>query len=128
MLWRGEGVPTLRELQAEFLRYEGEDGKYMYVGDPPDVTIEQADAVMFLCPKCFATNGGPKGTHRVICNRPRVPLRPGIYVGPGRWEFSGTGIDDLVLTAGSSSILLDGPGCGWHGFVGNGGVPPGHAA
>lgn len=120
-------MPTLRELEAVFIRYEGEDGRSMYYGDPPDVTIEQADAVMFLCPKCYAENGGSVGTHRVICNRPRVPVIEGKYVGPGRWEFSGTGIDDLVLTAGSSSVLLT-AGCQWHGFVGNGGVPPGHAA
>jgi hypothetical protein len=120
-------MPTLRELEAVFVRYTGEDGKLMHVGEPPDVTLEQADAVMFLCPKCFIANGGPVRTHRVICNRPRVPQRPGIYVGPGRWEFSGTGIDDLVLTAGSSSVKLEG-GCQWHGFVGSSGVPPGHAA
>jgi hypothetical protein len=93
----------------------------MHVGDPPDVALEQADALMFLCPKCFAENGGPRGTHRVICNRPRVPLREGIYVGPGRWEFQGTGIDDLSLVAGSSSVLLLG-GCNAHFFVRNGAI------
>lgn len=119
-------MPTLRELEAEFIKYVGEDGKTMHVGEPPDVSIDEADAVMFLCPKCYAENKGPVGTHRVICNRPRIPQRD-FYVGPGRWEFSGTGIDDLVLTAGSSSVALQG-GCQWHGFVGNGGVPPGSAA
>lgn len=111
----------LRDLQAEFLRYTGEDGKLMHVGDPPDVTLEQADGIMFLCPVCFAKNGGPVGTHRIICNRPRVPLREGIYVGPGRWEFEGTGIDDLTLVAGSSSILLLG-GCAAHFFIRNGAI------
>lgn len=48
----------LAELQPEFLRYEGEDGKLMHVGEPPDVTLEQADAIMFLCPKCFGEKGG----------------------------------------------------------------------
>ena len=122
-------MPTLRELKAVFIRYElgpnGED--YMHHGDPPDVSITEADAVMFLCPKCYAQNGNSAvGTHQVICNRPRVPQAPN-RVGPGRWEFSGTGIDDLVLTAGSSSVLLQG-GCGWHGFVGNGGITAGSEA
>jgi hypothetical protein len=109
----------LRELNPQFLRYEGEDGKLMHAGEPPDVTLEQADALMFLCPKCFMENGGAPRTHRVICNRPRVPLRPGIYVGPGRWEFHGTGFDDLTLVAGSSSILLEG-GCQAHFFIRSG--------
>lgn len=124
-------MPTLRELEAVFIRYGAysrEGARLMHHGDPPDVTIAEADAVMFLCPKCYLQNGGPVGTHWVICNRPRVPLMEGVFVGPGRWEFSGAGIDDLVLTAGSSSVLLLGPGCGWHGFVGCSGVPPGSAA
>jgi hypothetical protein len=111
----------LRELEAEFLYYTGEEKRDMHIGDPPDVTLEQADALMFLCPVCYAANGGPPGTHRVICNRPRVPLVDGKYVGPGRWEFLGTGIDDLTLVAGSSSILLQG-GCGAHFFIRNGGI------
>lgn len=119
-------IYPLRTLQAVFIKYTGDDGRSMHHGNPPDVTIEQADGVMFLCPKCYEKNGGPAGTHRIVCNRPRVPLRPGVYVGPGRWEFSGTGIDDLVLTASSSSVKLSG-GCAWHGFVGKSNVPPGHA-
>lgn len=111
----------LHELEAVFLYYTGEDGRDMHMGEPPDVTLDRADAVMFLCPKCFTENGGPVRTHRVICNRPRVPLIPEKYVGPGRWEFQGTGIDDLTLVAGSSSILLQG-GCGAHFFIRNGGI------
>jgi len=107
---------NLRELDAVFLRYE--DGDCLHVGEPPDVRIEDADAVMFLCPVCYTKNGGKVGTHRVICNRPRVPLGPN-RVGPGRWEFKGAGIDDLTLVAGSSSIKLEG-GCAAHFFVTNG--------
>lgn len=109
-------MSSLRELEAVFLYYTGEDNRSLHVGDPPDVTLEKADAIMFLCPKCFAANGGPVRTHRVICNRPRVPLIEGKYVGPGRWEFEGTGIDDLTLVAGSSSVALIG-GCAAHFFV-----------
>ncbi|MBI2801260.1 MAG: hypothetical protein HYX63_13445 [Gammaproteobacteria bacterium] len=81
--------------------------------------IADADGVRFLCPRCFTANGGAMGTHGIICWSPQVPehLQPG----PGRWSLTGTGIDDLSLIAGSSSIQLTG-GCLWHGFVRNGEV------
>jgi hypothetical protein len=80
-------------------------------------TIDEADGISFLCPKCFAENGGAVGTHGVICWRPRVPrdARPG----PGRWELEGTGYSDLTLRASSSSVQLTG-GCAAHFFVENG--------
>lgn len=83
-------------------------------------TIEEADGIMFLCPKCFEKNGGAIGTHSVICWRPHVPQT--IHPTPGRWNFLGQGYDDLTLQAGSSSILLSGPGCGAHFFIQNGEV------
>lgn len=79
--------------------------------------IAQADGVMFLCPKCFVTNGGEIGAHSVICWSPKVPQTwPPT---PGRWELRGTGLHDLTLVAGSSSILLLG-GCAAHFFIRNG--------
>lgn len=77
-------------------------------------TIAEADGIRFLCPKCFTTNGGPRGTHSVICWRPRVAAH--ITPGPGRWEFEGSGLADLTLVAGSSSILLHG-GCNAHFWI-----------
>ena len=79
--------------------------------------IAEADGIDFLCPKCFAANGGNVGTHHVICWRPRVPAD--VCPKPGRWEFGGTGYGDLTLTAGSSSILLMG-GCCAHFWITNG--------
>lgn len=79
--------------------------------------IADADGVIFLCPLCYTKNNGPVGTHSVLCWRPRVAKE--IQPGPGRWEFKGTGLDDLTLVAGSSSILLKG-GCNWHGYIRNG--------
>jgi hypothetical protein len=38
---------------------------------------------------------------------------------PGRWDFQGTGLQDLTLVAGSSSVLLTG-GCRAHFFVRDG--------
>jgi hypothetical protein len=74
-------------------------------------TIAEADGIMFLCPKCFAT-------HSILCWRPRVDAshRPG----PGRWEFEGASYNDLTLVAGSSSVFLTGDGCKAHFFVRNG--------
>lgn len=73
--------------------------------------LAEADGVLFLCPKCFEANGGEVGTHSVICWRPRVP--PDVCPRPGRWEFHGTGLGDLTLVAGSSSVLLQ-AGCAAH--------------
>jgi len=87
------------------------------------VTFTEADGIIFLCPKCILANKGPVGTHSVICWRPHVPQTTTPV--PGRWEFQGTGFDDLTLVAGSSSVLLKGEclepggtwGPGWHGFI-----------
>jgi hypothetical protein len=84
-----------------------------------DASFDEADGICFLCPKCFRTNGGPVGTHRVLCWRPHVPQTEEPV--PGRWEFRGNGFSDLSLVAGSSSILLT-AGCRWHGFVENGSI------
>jgi hypothetical protein len=110
---------TLRELEATFLKVlpPDEEGRrlFQYEG----VTMEAADGVMFLCPKCFAANGGKAGTHEIICwfaGRVGDDLDPS----PGRWNPSGTGIDDLTFVGpGAVSVLLLG-GCRWHGFVTNG--------
>ena len=102
----------LRDLQCEFLRMI--DDRSWHRQD----TIDGADGIVFLCPKCWLANAGPIGTHSVICWQPHVPqtIRPT----PGRWNLVGTGIDDLTLIAGSSSIALLGDGCKWHGFIRNG--------
>lgn len=78
---------------------------------------------MFDCPKCTATNGGPVGTHKVLCWFRDRGVPDNEVPGPGRWWAAGTGYGDLTLTAPSSSILLPGPGgCLWHGYVTNGEV------
>jgi hypothetical protein len=81
--------------------------------------IADADGVFFVCPLCLQNqNGSRPGVHAVICWRPHVPQT--ITPVPGRWEFIGNGLDDLTLTAGSSSIFLTGPGCGAHFWITNG--------
>ena len=81
-------------------------------------TFGEAQGIWFLCPKCFVDNGGAVGTHKVrIWFRDRdVP--PGETPSP-RWRATGTGVGDLTL---APSVHLSGPGCGWHGFIRNGGV------
>lgn len=107
----------LRELEPEFLKITGEDTFRHYKEDGSLYSLSEADGVLFLCPVCFKTNSGPIGTHSVICWQPHVPQNIGPV--PGRWSFSGTGLNDLTLTAGSSSILLMG-GCNAHFFITNG--------
>lgn len=100
----------LSELEPEFIKILDEKSHM-----PSSLT--EADGLFFLCPKCFAENKGPVGTHAIICWRPRVSQDRDPK--PGRWEFVGTGIDDLKLVAGSSSILLT-SGCMAHFFIRDG--------
>jgi len=84
--------------------------------------IDEADGVMFLCPKCFDDPPvGPVGTHRVLCWSPKIGQDHDPK--PGRWNLVGTSIDDLTLVAGSSSVLIQG-GCQAHFFVRQGRVVP----
>lgn len=98
----------LTELEPRFLKWI-DDHHFRH-----DATFAEADGIMFLCPKCWKANGGPVGTHSVICWAPKVPLTT--YPVPGRWNLVGTGFADLSLVAGSSSVKLAG-GCNWHGHV-----------
>lgn len=98
----------LRSLGAKFLK-RIDSHKFRCVG-----TLAEADGVEFLCPKCYQANSGPIGTHAVICWAPQVPQDTAPF--GGRWEMHGTGLYDLTLVAGSSSVLIKG-GCNAHFFV-----------
>ena len=103
-----------------------EDGSTQWGGFETDIFVKvadlsRADSVMFLCPACFAKNGGPVGTHRIRIDFAGrgVPDRCCIRNGGGqpvRWNVSGSGFTDLTTTP---SILICG-GCAWHGFITNG--------
>lgn len=103
---------SLRLLGAEFIALYENRRSFQAVD-----SIERADGIWFLCPKCFQKNGGDKGTHMVICWSPEVPAD--VEPKPGRWFLKGTSIDDVTLVAGSSSIKLNG-GCSAHFWI-NGG-------
>jgi hypothetical protein len=103
----------MRDLEAELLWQESKAG---HRTDAP--SLAKATGVMFLCPKCYQSNGGAVGTHRVICWFTGVSLD--IDPRPGRWNPGGTGVDDLTFVGpGSASVLLT-SGCRWHGFVRDG--------
>ena len=101
----------LTDLDARFLKVD--DETHYHTVD----NIGDADGVLFLCPKCFRENSGSVGTHSVLCWSPKVPQS--IPPAPGRWNMVGTGLGDLSLVAGSSSVLLT-SGCQAHFYVRNG--------
>lgn len=107
-------MPTLRELDGKFLKLS-EDNSQSSIVD----FLSDADGVMFLCPKCFKANKGKVGTHSVICwFVGKVPDEVSPH--SGRWNPSGTGLDDLTFVEPRAcSVKLIG-GCEWHGFVKNG--------
>ncbi len=110
----------LRDLEPKLLK--------MPVGNvwSPAESLAEAKGIQFLCPRCFEKNGGPVGTHGVVCWFVGVP--GDIPPGPGRWTPSGTGIDDLTFVPGTPprmcSVQLTGPGCGAHFHITRGGIEP----
>lgn len=111
---------NLMELEPAWCTLADATGKSWWEGERDGValTAAQADGIRFLCPKCFRENGGPIGTHSIVCwFTGRVPND--IEPGPGRWTPQGGDFSDLTLRP---SIHLTGGGCGWHGFVTNGEV------
>ena len=108
----------LTELEPRFIRHETRDGGEFSV---PVDTLADAQSVEFLCPVCFAKNGGAVGTHLVIvtfagrgsADHQGSQSRNG---GPSRWTVSGTGFDDLTTTPSVDTT----PGCTWHGFITSG--------
>ena len=103
----------LSELEAHFERIVEPGKRYEEVDK-----LEDAQGVMFLCPKCFETNNGRVGTHSVLCWFKGRGVSDDEDPKPGRWAFAGNSIDDLTLVP---SINLPGEkGCQWHGFIRNG--------
>lgn len=101
---------TLSELEAEFVRH-GENG-----GIRREVAaLADAQGVMFLCPACFASNGGAVRTHRVLCWFRGRGVPDDAKPSPGRWDPEGHDLTDLTLRP--SVDLSPTNGCKWHGFV-----------
>lgn len=135
----------LAELEPAFLRHSvttarkgrgrpRPNGTIQWGGFPTDSfhpvkTLAEAQGIRFNCPKCspegryhgiyvwFEGRGAPE---TFTDGSTFFPNSQGQRV---RWKVEGgTGINDLQL---SPSILVQG-GCGWHGFIGTSGAPPGH--
>lgn len=146
----------LRDLEAQLLRCvvtrtEEKDGQGRWVwrdkngepimwstGDNKRTSFEHvervADAhgIKFLCPKSFAKNNGPVGTHSVYIFFTGSPYAGHNTKGEEvRWQVvGGSTIDDLQLSPSileQDDELAPEHRCGWHGFVGSNGVAPGHA-
>lgn len=110
----------LRDLEAKLYRCTepGSDRSLT-----PVDRVSDAQCVMFLCPKCFAEKGSKVGVHSVMCWFHAPGVKPEWTPNPGRWNPSGTSIDDLTFVGpGAFSVQLpSGEGqCGWHGFVKDG--------
>ena len=128
---------TLRELEGQFIRYRQESAEEMFARgvDKPSFFLEhvsalsEAHGIRFICPKSFAVHGGKVGAHSVqiyFAGSP-VPAHVGVNKEGNavRWNVLGSSLDDLSL---SPSIQEQDSICGWHGFVGSSGVPPGSAS
>lgn len=104
----------LLDLKPEWLRC---DSPRSFTHVP---TMAEGDGIIFLCPKCWMDNGGRReGVHSVICWRPNVAQD--VSPIPGRWDWQGTGFEDLTLVASSSSVELLGEGsCRAHFWIRNG--------
>jgi hypothetical protein len=108
--WRERGCPTQMVV-----------GPVQYVCAVD--SIDQAQGARFLCPKCFAQNRGPAGTHLVeVTFRDRgVADDQGVHGPSGkpvRWTWNGLGAEACTF---DPSVLVVG-GCGWHGHVRDGEV------
>ncbi len=89
-------------------------------------SLADAHGLLLLCPLCFE-RAGTSHVHAVIVpfderGCPVVLMRAPDGK-PVYWKASGTGLKDLVLTPSVRPV----DGCCWHGFIGSGGVKPGHA-
>ncbi len=96
-------LAKLTDLEPEWIRVDG-----------AACTAAGAQGLLFLCPKCFVDNGGPVGTHSVLCwfRDRRVPADES--PGPGRWVPTGGDYANLSL---QPSVNLPGEGCKWHGYI-----------
>ena len=129
-------MPTLRELEGQFLRYRQETAEEMFARgvDKPSFFLEhvsalsEAHGIRFICPKSFAAHGGKMGAHsvQVYFSGSPVPTHIGVnQKGDAvRWNASGASLDSLSLSPSIQEQSI----CGWHGFIGSSGVPPGSAS
>lgn len=105
----------LCELEPVLYKYGGPNASGHTL--TPVASVDEADAIMFLCPKCFTANGGAVGTHSVLVSFAGRNMPEDADRNPC-WTLSGQSVDNLTLTP---SILFH-DGCKWHGFVTTGAI------
>jgi hypothetical protein len=105
---------TLADLEAHFIRIK-EPGRLYETVD----SLEAAQGVQMLCPRCFHEKGGAVGCHSLLLWFAGRGVRDEEIPGPGRWTPVGTGVGDLTFTnpGGPFSVMLNGH---LHGFIENG--------
>ena len=102
----------LEDLEGEFIRLVPEGPQTSFEVVP---SLAKADGVSFLCPLCYARNGGSRGTHSVLCWFDNRSLPAHLLPRP-RWLATGRDLETLTL---SPSVHLAGT-CEWHGWVRSG--------
>jgi len=123
-VWRGE--------ESDLPRYWSTTGPERIVFEHVE-SVAQAHGIRFMCPKSFAKNGGPRGTHSVYIFFVGSPYAGRNMAGQEvRWKvLGGTTIDDLSISPSiqeQDDDVKPEHRCGWHGFIGFSNVPPGSAA
>lgn len=103
----------LTQLAARWVVQASDDGSFRKSRDDPQPA---AFGVMFLCPKCFADNGGEVGTHSVIVPFADRGVPTGFMPTMPRWSATGETLETLTT---KPSIAIQG-GCGWHGWITDG--------
>jgi len=99
----------LLALQPLLVRYYAEP-----VGMVPVNSLDEAQGVIFNCPKCWFMDGDPSKAHSILVWFADRNV-PDMAVPRPRWHAEGTSLKDLTLRP---SIDL---GAGdWHGFITNG--------
>lgn len=124
----------LADLEPQFIRYETRDTSPTFDGETqpreilsefivPVRTLDEAQGIQLLCPKCYLKNKGKVGTHliQVTFAGRGVLDSQGAHNSkgnPARWKVFGSTIADLST---DPSILIEGS-CAWHGWIRNGEV------
>lgn len=107
-------IIELKTLEADLLRIVTPN-QWRIVG-----SMQIADGVMFLCPKCVrgAAKGKQRGVHSIVVwfDRQGVPAN---MVPLGRHFAVGASLDDLSLTSEVGSYLDT---CSWKGYIRKGEV------
>ncbi len=118
-LWQDvtSGHPWIRPAGGDF----GDAYLHTEVGHYTDISVQEAQGLLFNCPKCNPTHGcmvGFRDRDLLPHHASQRRLQPGEdpkAPRPSRWEVTGTGFHDLTLKPSIDT------GC-WHGYITNGEV------